>query len=107
MNSSGQRTSYYTCDQGISLSHNNYYHLAFQGRKGIDKSALNGYAKNQELSKSVMVIFDPPSSGLILLNAKHDDLSFSTYIFAENSEGICRDYVQGTNCYLTSQHETK
>ena len=92
----GQRTSYYTCEQGISLSQNNYYHLAFQGRKGIDKSALNGYAKNQELSKNqVWLFFDPPSSGLILLNTKHDDLSFSTYILAENSEGICRDFDKG------------
>ena len=58
LNSLGQRTSYYTCDQGISLSHNNYYHLAFQGRKGIDKSALNGYAKkSRTFQKSVMVIF--------------------------------------------------
>ena len=96
LNSLGQRTSYYTCEQGISLSHNNYYHLAFQGRKGIDKSALNGYAKNQELSKNqVWLFFDPPSSGLILLNTKHENLSFSTYILAENSEGICRDFDKG------------
>ena len=96
LNSLGQRTSYYTCEQGISLSHNNYYHLAFQGRKGIDKSALNGYAKNQELSKNqVWLFFAPPSSGLILLNTKHDDLSFSTYILSENSEGICRDFDNG------------
>ena len=86
LGSMGQRTSYYNCEQGISLSHNNFYHLAFQGRKGVDKSDLKGYAQNQNLSKNqIWLYFDPPSSGLIQLNTRETEVQFSTFVFAEHN----------------------
>jgi len=96
LGSMGQRTSYYNCEQGISLSHNNFYHLAFQGRKGVDKSDLKGYAQNQNLSKNqIWLYFDPPSSGLIQLNTRETEVQFSTFVFAEHNEGICNDFSKG------------
>lgn len=92
----GQRSSYYDCEQGISLSHNNYYHIAFQGRKGIDRSNLNGYAEGGTTTKNqIWLFFAPPTSGLINLNVRDQDLSFDTFVFAENNDGICSDFKKG------------
>ena len=88
-----QRSSYFTCDQGISLSHNNFYHLAFQGKKGIDKSGLNGYVSEYIITKNqIWLFFDPPSSGLISLQTRNSDVSFSTIVFCEQKEGVCSDF---------------
>ncbi|MBT5438416.1 MAG: OmpA family protein [Flavobacteriales bacterium] len=89
----GQRSSYYNCEQGISLSQNNFYHIAFQGRKGIDRTNLNGYGTDGEITKNqIWLFFVPPSSGQIKLKVKDQDLSFSTFVFAENKDGICSDF---------------
>lgn len=92
----GQRSSYYNCEQGISLSHNNYYHIAFQGRKGVDRSNLNGYTEEGSATKNqIWLFFAPPSAGLMNLNIKDQDLSFGTFVFAENNDGICSDFKKG------------
>ena len=92
----GQRSSYYNCEQGISLSHNNYYHIAFQGRKGVDRSNLNGYTEEGSATKNqIWLFFAPPSAGLMNLNIKDQDLSFGTFVFAEINDGICSDFKKG------------
>ena len=93
IDSSCQRSSYYTCEQGISLSQNNFYHLAFQGKKGIDKSGLNGYAGEDEVSKNqIWLFFDPPFSGLITLKIRNTKSSFNTFIFGQEKDNICTDF---------------
>ena len=47
-----QDVGYYKCNGGISLSPNNFYALAFQGKRGLDKKSLFGYEKKLEVSKN-------------------------------------------------------
>ena len=84
MTSQAQDVGYYKCYGGISLSPNNFYSLAFQGKRGIDKKSLYGYEKTKEVSKNqIWLFFDTPSSGLMKLNIQKIKASFQIYIFQE------------------------
>tara|TARA_Y100001978_G_C23698457_1_gene439169 strand:- start:1992 stop:3113 length:1122 start_codon:yes stop_codon:yes gene_type:complete len=85
--------SYCSCENGVSLTNNNVYHLSFQGKKGRDKSGLKNYAKEKELSKNqIWLFFDPPSSGRIKLLFDSTDKAFTTYVFMQSLEDICADF---------------
>ena len=89
----GSQKSYCSCENGVSLTNNNLYHLSFQGKKGKDKSALKNYAKGKEVSKNqIWLFFDPPSSGRIKLFLDSTENVFTTYVFMQSSEDICADF---------------
>ena len=103
-----QRSSYYNCEEGISLSHNNYYHLAFQGRKGMDKSKLNGYSEDLDLSKNqIWLFFDPPTSGRISLKTKTPSISFKTFIFGQQKDDVCTDFNKKQANLLFNEPKSK
>lgn len=87
-----QDVGYYKCNGGISLSPNNFYALAFQGKRGLDKKSLFGYEKKLEVSKNqIWLFFDTPSSGLMRLQIKKTDTPFQIYIFKEKNGALCED----------------
>ena len=62
----------------------------------MDRSNLSGYAEEGLTTKNqIWLFFSPPSAGLINLNIKNQDLSFGTFVFAENNDGICNDFKKG------------
>jgi len=91
----GQQGSYTKCSDGIVLSHNNQYHVVFSGKPGLDKSGLNGYATDEQITKNkIWLFFDPPSDGVINIKTKGEACSYSTYVFKETSGDICSDFYK-------------
>ena len=88
----GQGVDYSKCFGGISLSPNNFYSLAFQGKKGIDKKGLYGYETSREVNKNqIWLFFDTPSSGLLNLNIKGHSENCHVYLFEEKGGQICQE----------------
>ncbi len=88
----GQSIHYSKCSGGISLSPNNFYSLAFQGKKGVDKKSLYGYETSREVYKNqIWLFFDTPSSGLLNLNIKGHTEKFHAYMFEEKGGQICQE----------------
>ncbi|MCH1480056.1 MAG: OmpA family protein [Crocinitomicaceae bacterium] len=108
MKSQAQDVGYYKCYGGISLSPNNFYSLAFQGKRGLDKKALYGYEKTEEVSKNqIWLFFDTPSSGLMKLNIQKTKASFHIYIFKEKNGMLCDELASGNAKFIFSEQSTK
>lgn len=104
----GQGMGYYRCSGGISLSPNNYYGLAFQGKKGIDKKNLYGYVRNMEVRRNqIWLFFDPPSSGLLRINIKGVLPSMHTYIFKEKGGQLCEELLLKSASLIRSEPQPK
>tara|TARA_B100001287_G_scaffold197138_1_gene166778 strand:+ start:128 stop:1243 length:1116 start_codon:yes stop_codon:yes gene_type:complete len=100
----GQSVDYSKCSGGISLSPNNFYSLAFQGKKGIDKKGLYGYETSQEVNKNqIWLFFDTPSSGLLNLNIKRYSEKFHVYIFEEKGGQICQELQEQNAKFIFSE----
>ena len=108
MKSQAQDVGYYKCFGGISLSPNNFYSLAFQGKRGIDKKSLYGYEKTKEVSKNqIWLFFDTPSSGLMKLNIQKIKASFQIYIFQEKNGMLCDELASGNAKFIFSEKSTE
>ena len=100
----GQSMDYSKCSGGISLSPNNFYSLAFQGKKGIDKKNLYGYEASREVSKNqIWLFFDTPSSGLLNLNLKRYTEKFHVYMFEEKGGQICQELEEQGAKFIFSE----
>ena len=99
----GQFVNYSNCSGGISLSPNNFYSLAFQGKKGLDKRSLYGYETSREVNKNqIWLFFDTPSSGLLNLNIKRYSEKFHVYMFEEKDGQICQNLEEQSAKFILS-----
>jgi len=100
----GQSIDYSKCTGGISLSPNNFYSLAFQGKKGIDKKSLYGYETAREVNKNqIWLFFDTPSSGMLKLNIKRYAENCHVYMFEEKGGQICHELEEQRAKFIFSE----
>ena len=100
----GQAMDYSKCSGGISLSPNNFYSLAFQGKKGVDKKSLYGYETAREVNKNqIWLFFDTPSSGLLNLNLKRYAEKCHVYMFEEKAGQICQELEEQASKLIFSE----
>lgn len=100
----GQSVNYSNCSGGISLSPNNFYSLAFQGKKGLDKKSLYGYETSREVNKNqIWLFFDTPSPGLLNLNIKRYSEKLHVYMFEEKGGQICQNLEEQSAKFILSE----
>ena len=99
-----QSIDYSKCAGGISLSPNNFYSLAFQGKKGVDKKSLYGYETSRKVYKNqIWLFFDTPSSGMLNLNIKRYAEKCHIYMFEEKGGQICQEIEEQRAKFIFSE----
>lgn len=92
INLKAQKTSYSSCSGQVLVSVNANYKLKFPGKKGFDKSKLQGYLSNELVSKNtIWICYEPENNGELKVNCKTKIDSIHFVVFQTDVTNACQD----------------
>lgn len=91
-NLQAQKASYSSCSGQVLVSVNANYKLKFSGKKGFDKSKLQGYLSNELVSKNtIWICYEPENNGELKVNCKTKIDSIHFVVFQTDVTNACQD----------------